>query len=135
MVGVLCALEILLMAGVAERRSAGINPIHMAGSAIGGHVRSCQRIAGLLIVVEGRRRPGRRRMADRADEIKRRRSVKGIVRPSVIILMAGIAIRGRAAVPCAVAILAVQAYMSARQGKVGLIMIKAGVIPGTGGMA
>ncbi len=113
MVGILCALEILLMAGVAERRSAGINPIHMAGSAIGGHVRPCQRIAGLLIVVEGRRRPSRRSMTDRAICLKRRERVNWLSGRFEISLMTGHALFRGAGVTLRMAVIASERLMRA----------------------
>ena len=126
---------IRLVARIAERGSAGVDSIRMAGGTTGGHVRSGQGIARLRGVIEARGRPGRRIVADRARETERRRGVNGIGRSGEIIVMAGVAGRRCAGVSLTVAIQTGQARMSAGQGEIGLIVVETGIIPGGGTMA
>ena len=51
-IGIRGALIILLMAGVAERRRAGVLSVGMAKRTGGGHMGAGQRISGLRVVIE-----------------------------------------------------------------------------------
>ena len=101
------------MAGIAERRRPGISSVRMAGGATGRDMSSGQWIARLGSVIEARGRPSGGIMADRTNEAERRRRVNRVVRPGEIIMMAGIAGRGRAGVPLAVAFQTARARMRA----------------------
>ena len=122
-------IEIGLVAAIAVCRSAAVHAIRMAERASSGHMGSGQRIAGLGIMIETRGRPSGRRVTDRAGEAEGRRSMDGIGRAGEIVMMAGVAGRGSAAVPLAVTIQTVQAGVSAGQGEIGLAVIESAFVP------
>jgi len=85
-------IEIGLMTAVAVCRRAAVHAIRMAGCACRGYVSAGQWIVGLRAMVEARRRPGRRIVADRAGVAERRRRVNRVIRIIEIGLMTAVAV-------------------------------------------
>lgn len=124
--------EVALVAGIAVIGRSAINPIRVAQTAIYGCVSPRQRVTRLGIMVEARWRPGCGVVASRADQTEGRRRVDRIRGGGETFMMAGVTFGRRAVVPLAVAILTTRIGMRTGQGKIGGIMVKAGIIPGAG---
>jgi len=91
-------VEIGLMTVIAACRRAAVHAISVAERAGGGYVGSGQRIAGLRVMIEARRRPSSRAMTNCAGVAERRRRVNRVVRVIEIGLMAAVAVCRRTAV-------------------------------------
>ena len=74
-------------------------------------------------------------MADSAGETERGRGMNGIYSAGEIVVVAGVALGRRAAIPLAVTIQTIQFGVSAGQGEIGLAVIEASFIPIAGSMA
>ena len=125
-----------LMTAIAIRRRAAVHAIRMTGCTGSGDVSAGQRIVGLCVMIEARRRPGGRAVAIRAGVAEGRRGVNriGVV---IIALMTAIAICRRAAVhTIRMAGCAGGGDVSAGQRVAGLsVVIKARWRPGSGVVA
>lgn len=127
MVGISGVPIVSLVAEVAGSRRAGVLSVGMAESAGDRHVGASQRITGLRVMIEARRRPGSRVVADRADVAERRRCVDRVGRVVEISLMARVTIRRCAGVlPVGMTESAGERHVSSGQRIAGLrVMIEA----------